>query len=707
VAEAHADAAPPGELLLPLAVGGAGGEFNASAAAVDAVAGALADLAGPLTDGRYGLLYTTYDEGGLYGWPPPTSCDVRLNAYAAWTVGRTPRPAAGSALAGPWDGLLGAARLWRAALGRQLVADASRARAAPPPFGPQPYGDVESLVWAFLSLGPAWQPALCGGEVAASGGEVPASGGGGEVAAAGASDAAQPTLLRVAAGVAQPSLGGGGFDGGGGGGFSGAPYPGDGGPDAQCASAEVAYDLSLARLVNSTPQLSLGGRAALALALLDAPPGGALPRGVDGPAAVAKLLAALSSDFRVVSRTAYLAAATGAPGAAPLEGQALALEAVLRAGPAAPGAPPPALTQKLAAHVAGGGMAVGPLAVGAGDYAGALAAGALAGYDAAAGSAAPDLTLLATSGDAVLLRARFGTAGATAAAATVSNATALDAIPRPPGNASGRGNITFAASGVGEASVVAALRFVPAAPLAFPVYRGLGVERVVQLSGAGGPAGPPLRTVPLGAVVTVTLQVTTPDDVDGPLVVELPLPGGLEPLDPLLASGGGGGGGGGGPELRSLPPGCAWAGALDGFGFGGGGYDSPWWWPWPPCPAQETRPTRVLFTFPRAPAGAYTVSVAAVAATPGDFLLPPAKAYSQRQPELLGLSPSARLTVCEAPCAAEAAPPAAPLRSCPADCSGAGACDASSGACLCDPGRGGDACEVDAAAGGAPAAEAP
>ena len=47
-------------------------------------------------------------------------------------------------------------------------------------------------------------------------------------------------------------------------------------------------------------------------------------------------------------------------------------------------------------------------------------------------------------------------------------------------------------------------------------------------------AAPALRAVPLGSVVTVTLQVTTPDELDG-LLVEDWLPAGLEAIDPNVA----------------------------------------------------------------------------------------------------------------------------------------------------------------------------
>lgn len=63
-----------------------------------------------------------------------------------------------------------------------------------------------------------------------------------------------------------------------------------------------------------------------------------------------------------------------------------------------------------------------------------------------------------------------------------------------------------------------------------------------------------------------------------------------------------------------------------------------WYWPWPLCPVQQTRPQRVTFEWQRLLAGTHVVALRAVAATPGTFALPPAKAYAVREPELMGLS---------------------------------------------------------------------
>ena len=63
-----------------------------------------------------------------------------------------------------------------------------------------------------------------------------------------------------------------------------------------------------------------------------------------------------------------------------------------------------------------------------------------------------------------------------------------------------------------------------------PVYRGFYVQQVMRQIVNGEPTGPPLRAVPLGSIVSVTVQITTPDDLHSAVRVESWLPSGLEPL---------------------------------------------------------------------------------------------------------------------------------------------------------------------------------
>jgi hypothetical protein len=100
-----------------------------------------------------------------------------------------------------------------------------------------------------------------------------------------------------------------------------------------------------------------------------------------------------------------------------------------------------------------------------------LGARALAVYDAASGSAQPDLSLTAHAANTTLLQAHFKREDN----APVHSSTPWEALPTPPGE------LGFTVAGTGEASVAASLHFVPAQLLPFPSYRGLWVEAAWQV----------------------------------------------------------------------------------------------------------------------------------------------------------------------------------------------------------------------------------
>lgn len=122
-------------------------------------------------------------------------------------------------------------------------------------------------------------------------------------------------------------------------------------------------------------------------------------------------------------------------------------------------------------------------------------------------------------------------------------------------------------------SVAVQYDFIPAEPIPFPQSRGLLLDMVVQRAtpDSEGPTGEPLTGVELGAVVVITVQVTSFDDV-GPARVELPMPAGLEALDPNVATDL--------PQLCDFP-----------F-FGQGSYF--WWFD---CPELTVTPTLVTIDF--------------------------------------------------------------------------------------------------------------
>lgn len=483
---------------------------------------------------------------------------------------------------------------------------------------------------------------------------------------------------------------------GGGGGAAAAPAD-----LGVCTQPAAAADLSLSRLLSNASSLGLAGRAVLALALGSAGAPGAPATASALPANASAvrqdLIQGMLSALRISGQSAYVAGGEGAAGAAGPEPQSLALLALTQASA------DPSVLQKLATHVAGGpgGSPYTPFATRTSPYAATLATAALAAYDASSGSAQPDVLLdVVNSTGAPLLRARFTLGGE----AVARNSTALGG----PGAA---GNLTFTAAGTGEVSLVAAMRFVPTQLLPYPVSRGLSVQRVIQRTddsaedadgggsdagdGTGGPVatsasslglgvGPPLRRARLSSVVTLTLQVTADDDIDGPVRLEALLPAGLEAIDPNLDTAAGLYQGSSGTVSLLCP--------ARGLGLAEAYREA---WRWPICPAQQTRPARVTFEWQRLPAGTQVTALRAVAATPGAFVLPPARVFAVEQPELMGMSAAGAFEVCDGEgCGFEAAEAPAAPRQCPGACSGHGACDASSGVCLCDAGFGGDDCSV-------------
>lgn len=85
---------------------------------------------------------------------------------------------------------------------------------------------------------------------------------------------------------------------------------------------------------------------------------------------------------------------------------------------------------------------------------------------------------------------------------------------------------------VGEASVSALLKFVPAELPKSPQFRGLHVDLVVRSVNISTlqPVGIPLTHAPLGSTLHVLVQVTSLDAVSKSTVRAL-MPGGLEPID--------------------------------------------------------------------------------------------------------------------------------------------------------------------------------
>lgn len=101
---------------------------------------------------------------------------------------------------------------------------------------------------------------------------------------------------------------------------------------------------------------------------------------------------------------------------------------------------------------------------------------------------------------ALLLSAKFD----------ATNAGALKRSSTPWSKVPPNSRLVFASKGRGEVSVAASLNFVPAEVMAFPTYRGLWVQRVVQLRQGGS-----VVAAPLAAQVTIAIQVGRAGDGRG------------------------------------------------------------------------------------------------------------------------------------------------------------------------------------------------
>ncbi|MCA9657880.1 MAG: hypothetical protein KC486_06010 [Myxococcales bacterium] len=131
---------------------------------------------------------------------------------------------------------------------------------------------------------------------------------------------------------------------------------------------------------------------------------------------------------------------------------------------------------------------------------------------------------------------------------------------------------------------------------------------------ADGPVAPDALVAGRRYALDVTLEVHTPTRH---VAVDLPLPGGLEAIDPAL---------GAGARARTL-------------------------WTYPPFEVahQELHPDRVLLFFDRLRPGVVHHSVIVLATAPGRYVLPPAAAEAMYTPELYARTRGASVTIAPRP----------------------------------------------------------
>eukprot|EP00879_Flechtneria_rotunda_P001797 GHRR01001961.1.p1 GENE.GHRR01001961.1~~GHRR01001961.1.p1 ORF type:complete len:2104 (+),score=689.06 GHRR01001961.1:216-6527(+) len=653
---------------------------------LDTTAKALQVAAVTLTDATYGLL--AVEPKCLYPWSKgPARADIFLNAWATWLVSQMKPAGAGSSS--------------NSSSGNKTAGSASN------------YDATFATRWSALAAATkSWRQAT-GSQIAAD---------------------------AVAARAAQPPQEYNGLET-----LSWARLVLGADWVPQDVSPEVQRDLSMQRLVLSAVNLTVGGQARVGLTLLDKQQ---QQQGGSSSGSTSKqvntIVQRLLSNVRVGGRTAYVATGDGQRAAAGLSDQSLALVLFMRSGTDS------SLIQKVAAWV-GQGAAPPPIifaatSISAAATEAAIRSRALSYYDNVTESATPNLALKAvavvpanSSGNGgsstvarsptQLLVANFSTSNS---GEVVRNSTTWDKIRQGS-------RLVFSALGSGEVSIAASLNFTPAQLLPFPTYRGLWVQRIIQPAEGGTGS---LQGVGLGKMVTIAVQLTSPDD-QSDVVVEVMMPGGLEPLDPNVFNNGdvtticsssddesnlesespvagkrrlfaqrrrlqqsANTGPAGKTSFGSMPgtiiqPGMVMllSSAAESVNQGLSAYRPlTWWTPWPVCPVQTTTPATVTFTFNYFRAGTQTIRFKAVAATSGVFILPPVKAYVQQQPEVMGLSPAGTFTVCPSaancPAAQQLLDADAAAKACPRDCSGNGACNLNKGECICDSGFSGADCTV-------------
>lgn len=320
----------------------------------------------------------------------------------------------------------------------------------------------------------------------------------------------------------------------------------------------------------------------------------------DGLKNVQETVQLVLNNLRVQGRTAYITATVGGRSAAAMQMQARALEVLSLH--AVSRATSNLLIEKLANYLSSDAASGGALYYWSSSWSFAQVATALGVYDGVRSSLSPNLNLTIYSGSTVLLQGSF-----TAPTSPVVT-NSVDTIPSE--------KINFKAVGTGEVSVAIGATFVPAGVSQTPIYRGMYLEKTIKRCHFSNRSeyGETLATVERGALLSVTIQITSPDDLTSVTLTDL-LPGGLEIELP-----------------QGSPP-------IDAPVYRPYKSHRPCWWGY--CPtfdAGSFYSDRAVFTASFLPAGSTTVTYYVIANTPGRWNLPPAKAAVDAQPELMGLS---------------------------------------------------------------------
>ncbi|MBN2358301.1 MAG: alpha-2-macroglobulin [Deltaproteobacteria bacterium] len=186
--------------------------------------------------------------------------------------------------------------------------------------------------------------------------------------------------------------------------------------------------------------------------------------------------------------------------------------------------------------------------------------------------------------------------------------------------------LVFSKQGQGVLYYGALLRYAPSALPTDPLDQGIAVQRWFEPLAGGGQAD----SFAAGELVRVRLRVASASERNY-VVVDVPLPAGLEAVDPSLASS---------AQNRAAD------GEEDEDDEGDEADDSPYRYAfYSPWSHVEQRDDRVLYFADRLLPGIHEVSFVARATTPGDFVLKPAQAEEMYAPEVFGRSRGGRFAV--------------------------------------------------------------
>ncbi|HXE58854.1 MAG TPA: MG2 domain-containing protein [Gemmatimonadales bacterium] len=239
-----------------------------------------------------------------------------------------------------------------------------------------------------------------------------------------------------------------------------------------------------------------------------------------------------------------------------------------------------------------------------------------------------------------LIGARSGPAGR-------DSSVSLAGLLEPGPGGSKRLALRLAAGpGAGPVYYFLTVREVPGEPPTRPDQAGIQVERWYERLDSGRP----VVSAPEGELVRVRLRITVPADRHF-VVLDDPLPAGLEAVDLSLRTAGGVPGPGTGlPNADEPAEGerAAEDGGAedDGLRWRYGTWDAGWW---SPFDHREMRDDRVVYFATVLWKGTYTATYLARATTPGVFVRPPAHAEEMYNPAVHGRSDGGVFTVTARP----------------------------------------------------------